>query len=148
MPGQRGQRRSDRVEDTARQRQEARPRHVFPDQVGFVRHATANGSHAVLHPAIAVAERDGARTPQVLSGQLIVTRQRPIPVLESVERRLDPVLLGNEVAHAGARDQFLALENAAQQQSDDDQHDGDFDQRESALSMCSFHGENSRWKVR
>jgi len=57
-------------------------------------------------------------------------------VLEAEEGRLGAVLQGNQVAHACRGDQFLAFEHAAQQQADDDQHDGDFDQRE---ALFFFH---------
>ena len=40
-----------------------------------------------------------------------------------------------EVAHTCAVDQLLALQDAAQQQPDDDQHDRDLDQGETALPV-------------
>ena len=54
-------------------------------------------------------------------------------VNESVIRCLHAGVLIGEVSNPRAGDEFLALQNPAEQQADDDEDDGDFHQGETAL---------------
>ncbi|MND01344.1 hypothetical protein D3C83_203040 [compost metagenome] len=60
-------------------------------------------------------------------------------------RRGDAREIGDDVLDLGLGDHFLALQDAAEQQADDDQHDGDLDQRE-ASSFSSFHSSLSLYR--
>jgi hypothetical protein len=56
-----------------------------------------------------------------------------------IEKLLMAVHVIHKILDLGAVDQFLALEYAAQQQADDDQHDGDFDQGKTTLTFGICH---------
>src|SRR5205085_8245314 len=47
--------------------------------------------------------------------------------------------VGDGVLDLGLHDHLLALENAAEEEPDDDQHDGDLDQRKAARAVMRFH---------
>ena len=102
---------------------------MFPNQIWFDVTAAAGWRHDLT---VAIPVR--RRPLDIRRGQVVVARQATEPVLEAVERRFDAVLLRDEIADAGAGDQFLALEDAAEQQADDHEHDRDFDQGEALVA--------------
>src|SRR3569833_369896 len=69
-------------------------------------------------------------------------------VLIAVNEYWNIAKIGGKVFHSRTVDEFLALENTAEQQSDNDQHSGDHDQREARLSSRDVgvrHGEALQW---
>src|SRR6185503_10426839 len=88
--------------------------------------------------AVAVSGDGRRRRGPARCSAVIIARRRAIAVLVAVIRCGDPGKIGDDVFRLGLRDHFLALENASEQQPDDDQHDGDLDQGETA--MQTFHG--------
>lgn len=69
-----------------------------------------------------------------------IPRQIPEPINKSIIGGLDGAVLVRHVAHPGAVDQLLALEDTAQQQADNDQDDGDFHQGKTRLLfLCHLH---------
>ena len=108
---------------------ETRLGEMFPNQIWFDVTAAAGWRHDLT---VAIPVR--RRPLDIRRGQVVVARQATEPVLEAVERRFDAVLLRDEIADAGAGDQFLALEDAAEQQADDHEHDRDFDQGEALVA--------------
>jgi hypothetical protein len=83
--------------------------------------------------AVAVA---GGRAGPARRG-LVVARQRTVAVLVAVHGGRNARYVGDDVLDLRLRDHLLALQDPAEQEPDDDQHDGDFDEREAFL--CSFH---------
>jgi hypothetical protein len=69
---------------------------------------------------------------------VIVARDAPVAVLVAVVGRRNAREVGDRVLDLGLRDHLLAFEDAAEQQPDDHEDDGDLDQGESAFS--SLHG--------
>jgi hypothetical protein len=127
---------------------------MLPEQLGFIRHGGRFHTPSItplpvqVEPALGLVQatpglpEESRRCCQVCGGHLcrnrvMIARQRLELVLVAVDEQRDVAEVGGEVLHLGAVDEFLALEHAAQQQADDDQHDGDFDQGKTCLS--GFH---------
>ena len=105
-------------------------REVLPGQHVF----QASGFDTAVAVAVAVAAcRSRGYADDVGGSCCVIARKGAEAILEAEEGRLDAILLRDQVADARAGDQFLALKDAAKQQSDNDQHDCDFDQGEALL---------------
>ena len=102
---------------------------AFPNERGIPDHAVAVAPHLVAGDARKVGVGQGAR---------VVAWHAPVLVLERVIGGLDAVDLGNEVPSPGAFDEFLALQDAAQQQADHHQDDGQLDEGEALVPV--LHG--------
>jgi hypothetical protein len=59
----------------------------------------------------------------------IVSRQGPEAILVSENEGRNRTEIAGQVLCLGAVDEFLSLQHPSQQQTDDDEHDGDLDQR-------------------
>src|SRR5438067_10530944 len=95
--------------------------------------AGRRGGPARIHgPAV----RDGQRCAS--AGTRIVARDLVIAVDVAVVGRRDAGEVGDDVLDLRLGDHLLALQDAAQQQADDDQHDGDLDQREALGCVPRF----------
>src|SRR5438094_774584 len=92
--------------------------------------APAGGGAAADRRADRAVGRAGAR---------IVARDLVIAVDVAVVGRRDAGEVGDDVLDLRLGDHLLALQDAAQQQADDDQHDGDLDQREALGCVPRFH---------
>ncbi len=76
-----------------------------------------------------------------------IARYLPVAVDKTVIRGLDAGILVRHVAHPGAADQLLAFQDAAQQESDQDQDDGDFHQGKTRL-VAYFHNVILRFRLK
>jgi hypothetical protein len=117
----------------ARSRSKSGKANVLPEQRCFV----SDGGHVPGAVDAGISSRchwaQSSGGIEIGVSTRIVTRQCPEAVLIGVDEGRDVSDVAGEVLHLGAVDQFLALEHAAQQQADDDQHDGDFDQGKTGL---------------
>src|SRR5882757_1242523 len=90
-----------------------------------------------INDAVAVAIHDSRASGHEATGSCggIIARNRSVAVLVTVHRGrvLAIVIVGG--LDLLVVDQFLSLQHAAQQESDDDQHNGDFDEGEPALVL-------------
>ena len=112
---------------------------VLPEEVGFLA-VPGRASRSALVVGVVQALNDAvART---LAGSLdgpagggvrVVARERAVAVLVRSDGHGDAVEIVDRVLDPRLRDHLLALEDAAEEQPDDDEHDGDFDQRETSL---------------
>jgi hypothetical protein len=114
---------------TRRSGRQAGQAHMLPEQIAFI-----GGVGVPVAVDDAIAQQTGRGGCEQLPPVTwrcyagIVARQRLELVLVAVDEQWNVAEVGGEVLHLGAVDQFLTLQHAAQQQADDDQHDGDFDQ--------------------
>ena len=90
----------------------------------------AAGDRAVVEGARSRCRRKKGRSAPAATCVAVVAGDLAIAVDIAVVGHRDTAEVGNEVLDLGLRDHFLALENPAEQEPDDDQHDRDLDQRE------------------
>ncbi len=111
---------------------------VPPEHARFL----VRGGAAVAAGDLAVAvgaarEGDGAERP-ARGGVGVVAGNRAVAVLVAVERGRDAGEVGHHVLDLRLRDHLLALEDAAEEQADDHQHDRDLDQGEAFCVRFHF----------
>src|SRR5213592_768646 len=114
---------------------------VLPEQVGFggIRRSAPCAPGVVV--LVLVRDRDdpvavaGCRCLDgpARGGVLVVTRNGAVAVLVRGYGHGDSVEIVDHVFYLGLGDHFLALQDAAQEQPDDDEHDRDLDQGEAHL---------------
>src|SRR6266853_1203334 len=127
-PGSRGQ-----------ARDESGDAQMLPEQVGFRRGwRSAPGSAGVIgtvetrYDPVAVTARRRLGRP-ARGGVLVVAGNGAIAILVGGHGHGDAVEIVNDVLDLGLGDHFLALQDAAQEQPDDHEHDRDFHQGETGL---------------
>ena len=111
---------------------------VLPDQEGFI--GRGRGIPGATDAPVAArfgGGRAGVGTAHVLIRGRVVARHEAEAVLICVDRGRHGAEVIHQAFRLGAVDQFLTLQHAAEQQTDNDQYDGDFDQGETLLR--GFH---------
>src|SRR6185436_2303527 len=106
----------------------------FPGRNVFITRCSGRsvGGYLAIAVTVSAIRRAGDRC----RGLRVVARQSAETVLGPEEGGLRAILLGNKITHARAGNEFLALENAAEQQADNHQHDSDLDQRETLILLA------------
>ncbi len=142
-------RRRSASEAYGRARDESGDAQVLPEQIGF-----GGGRRGAVCPAGVIGIVDAVYLPVAVRrrrrcrglggparrGILVVSGERTIAILIGSDRNGDPVEIVDHVLDLGLGDHFLAFEDAAQQQPDDDQNDRDFDQGETGLGRIPVLG--------
>jgi len=100
--------------------------------------------YAVVGGAQVDCCRGADRAAGYMSGDTgIISRQRLVLVLITVDKHRDVLEVAREIFHLRAVDEFLALQHAAEQQADNHQHDGDsikVSRTDCVSSSCSPDG--------
>jgi hypothetical protein len=109
----------------------ARPAQVIPPAAALYGRGARGAAVVVLAFDLAIAVARCGPPTAVRVG--VVARDGAVPILITVVGGRDAAEVSDHVLDLRLRDHLLALEDAAEQQPDDDQHDRDLDQSEALL---------------